>query len=79
MPVGPVVENLPTNPGDTGSIPGLGRSYMPPHSRAHVPPLLKPTHLHQRVAPASATKAHAQQQRPSTTKNKQMNNLKNKI
>ena len=26
---GAVVENLPTNAGDTGSSPGLGRSHMP--------------------------------------------------
>ena len=27
-PCGPVVKNAPTNTGDTGSIPGLGRSHM---------------------------------------------------
>ena len=27
---GAVVENLPTNAGDMGSSPGLGRSHMPP-------------------------------------------------
>ena len=26
---GAVVKNLPTNAGDTGSSPGLGRSHMP--------------------------------------------------
>ena len=26
---GGTVKNLPANAGDTGSIPGLGRSYMP--------------------------------------------------
>ena len=26
---GPVVMNLPTNAGDTGSIPGLGRLHVP--------------------------------------------------
>ena len=29
FPGGAVVENLPVNAGDTGSSPGLGRSYMP--------------------------------------------------
>ena len=29
FPGGAVVENLPANAGDTGSNPGLGRSYMP--------------------------------------------------
>ena len=29
FPGGAVVENLPTNAGDTGSRPGLGRSHMP--------------------------------------------------
>ena len=29
FPGGAVVENLPANSGDMGSIPGLGRSHMP--------------------------------------------------
>ena len=29
FPGGAVVKNLPANTGDTGSIPGLGRSHMP--------------------------------------------------
>ena len=29
FPGGAVVENLPANAGDTGSSPGLGRSYIP--------------------------------------------------
>ena len=29
FPGGSVVKNLPANAGDTGSIPGLGRSHMP--------------------------------------------------
>ena len=29
FPGGAVVKNLPANAGDTGSIPGLGRSHMP--------------------------------------------------
>ena len=37
---GAVVENLPTNAGDTGSSPGLGRSHVPRNSWAHEPQLL---------------------------------------
>ena len=29
LPGGPVVKNVPTNAGDTGSTPGLGRFHMP--------------------------------------------------
>ena len=29
LPGGAVVKNPPANAGDTGSIPGLGRSHMP--------------------------------------------------
>ena len=35
-----MVENLPANAGDMGSIPGLGRSHMPWSNRAHEPQLL---------------------------------------
>ena len=28
-PCGPVVKNLPANAGDTGSVPGQGRSHIP--------------------------------------------------
>ena len=35
-----VAENLPANAGDTGSSPGLGRSYMPRSSWAREPQLL---------------------------------------
>ena len=31
FPGGPVVKSLPTNAGDTGLIPDLGRSHMPAH------------------------------------------------
>ena len=37
FPGGAVVENLPTNAGDTGSSPGLGRSHMPWSGWAHEP------------------------------------------
>ena len=45
FPGGPVVKNPPTDAGDTGSIPGLGRSHVPQDSLVCVPRLLKPTCL----------------------------------
>ena len=89
FPGGTVVKNPPANAGDTGSSPGLGRSYMLWSHEAHEPQLLS-----LRVwSPCSATreatamrsprtaakrrprspqleKAHEQQQRPNTAKNK---------
>ena len=35
-----MVKNPPANSGDTGSIPGPGRSHMPRSNKAHVPQLL---------------------------------------
>ena len=40
FPGGAVVENLPTNAGDMGSSPGLGRSHMPRSNWACEPQLL---------------------------------------
>ena len=40
FPGGTVVENLPANAGDMGSIPGLGRSHMPRSKWAREPQLL---------------------------------------
>ena len=40
FPGGAVVENLPANAGDMGSIPGLGRSHMPRSNEAREPQLL---------------------------------------
>ena len=40
FPGGTVVENLPTNAGDTGSSPGPGRSHMPWSNWAREPQLL---------------------------------------
>ena len=40
FPGGAVVENLPANAGDTGSIPGLGGSHMPRSDWAREPQLL---------------------------------------
>jgi len=42
FPGGPVVKNLPYSAGDTGSIPGLGRSHM--QLSPCTLQLLKPTH-----------------------------------
>ena len=36
FPGGSVLENLPASAGDTGSIPGLGRSHKPRSSEASV-------------------------------------------
>ena len=35
-------EKPPDNPGDTGSVLGPGRFYMPGATKAHVPQLLSP-------------------------------------
>ena len=40
LPGGAVVKNLPANAGDTGSIPGPGRSHVPWSNEAHAPQLL---------------------------------------
>ena len=40
FPGGAVVGNLPANAGDTGSSPGLGRSYVPRSGWAREPQLL---------------------------------------
>ena len=45
VPGGPVVKNPPANAGDTGLIPGPGRSDMPRSTEARAPQLLKPAHL----------------------------------
>ena len=68
FPGGSVVKNPPANAGDTGPIPGLGRSHMPRGNRAHVPQLLspellKPVHtraqaLRQKQSPPRAAPAH---------------------
>ena len=40
FPGGTVERNLPGNAEDMGSIPGLGRSYMPQSNKAYAPQLL---------------------------------------
>ena len=42
FPGGSVVKNRPTNAGDTGSIPGLGRSHTPQGNQACALQLLSP-------------------------------------
>ena len=71
FPGGAVVKNPPANAGDTGSIPGLGRSRMSRsnnarepqllslHSRAREPQLLS---LRATTSEAHAPRAHAPQQ-----------------
>lgn len=57
VPGGPVVENPPASAGDTGSVPGLGRSHVRLSSEARGPRLLSPT-----LGPVlSNWGAHAQQ------------------
>ena len=55
FPGGPMVKNPPTNAGETGLIPGLGRSHMLQHNEAPMPQLLSP-HSATTEAPCSATK-----------------------
>ena len=62
---GPVINNLPANSGDMGSIPGidLGSSYVPQSYYAHVPRLLSHTSLSlscTREKELRLEKAHAQ-------------------
>ena len=71
FPGGAVVKNLPAIAGDTGLIPGPGRSHMPQsnsarapqlpslHSRAHDPQLLSPCAT---TIEARAPRARAPQQ-----------------
>ena len=56
FPGGTVVKNPPTNAGDTGSIPGPGRSHMPQSNKAHVPQLLS---LHSRAREPQLLSPHA--------------------
>ena len=42
FPGGSLVKNPPANAGDTGSVPGLGRSHMPQSNEASMPQLLSP-------------------------------------
>ena len=71
FPGGAVVKNLPTNAGDTGLIPGLGRSHMPRSNQARAPQLLslcstarvpQLLSLHATTTEARAPRTHALQQ-----------------
>ena len=63
FPGGAVVKNLPANAGDTGSIPGPGRSHMPWSNEARAPQLLSlcsRVHEPQLLSPCvTTTEAHA--------------------
>ena len=74
FPGGPVVGNPPASAEDTGSLPGLGRSYMPQADKAHMPQLVSlhsaACALQQESSPCSTQldKACELQQRPSAAK-----------
>ena len=84
FPGGAVVENPPANAGDTGSIPGPGRSHMlrattteacAPRARApkqEKPPQWEACCIATKSSPRSPQleEARTQQQRPNTAKNK---------
>ena len=69
FPGGTVVKNPPAIAGDTGSIPGLGRSHMPWSNLAHVPQLLKPVRLepvlHNKRSHCNEKPAHCNKEYPS--------------
>ena len=85
-----MVKNLTANAGDTGLIPGPGRSHMPRSNWAHAPHLLslcsrahahikrseKPAHRNLEY-PHSPQPEPAQQRRPNTAKNNNNNNVTN--
>ena len=56
------VKNLPAHVGSMGSVPGLGRS--------HIWGAIKPLQQHYWAHALQLEKAHAQQRRPQTAKNK---------
>ena len=77
FPGGPMMKNSPAITGDTGSIPGLGRSHMPgaalPAPRSHWSPLALEPMLHNSPPQwdgHALEEALSQQGRPSTAKNK---------
>ena len=58
FPGGAVVKNPPASAGDTGLIPGPGRSHMPQSNQAHVPQLLSlcpRAHVLQLLSPCATT------------------------
>ena len=63
LPGGLAVKNPPANTGDTGLIPGLGRSHMLQSSCAHTPHLLSPYWAHEpQLLKPEHPRAHALQQ-----------------
>ena len=71
FPGGTVVKNPPANAGDTGSIPGPGRSHMQRSNWARAPQILSPRYRAREPQPLSpratttearAPRAHALQQ-----------------
>ena len=82
FPGGSVVKNLPANAGDTGLIPGPGRSHVPWSNQAQVPQLLSlcsraqeprllsprvtTTEAHMPYSPCCATREATSMSSPST-------------
>ena len=67
FPGGSVVKNPPANAGDTGSIPGPGRCYVPQpslRSRARELQLLTPVHHTQRSMAVTSPRTAAREQPP---------------
>ena len=68
LPDGVVDKRLPSRAGDTGSVPGLGRSHTPQSIHTHAPQVLslhpracalqqeKPVHHNYRAAPTPTTR-----------------------
>ena len=68
FPSDPVVKNMPCNAGDTGSVPGLGRSHMLQSNEARELQLLKPTCLEPMLCNREAT----EMRNPHTTAGEQL-------
>ena len=60
LPGGAVGKSLPASAGDTGSIPGLGRSHTQQSNEVHTP---QPPHAHAAATKARAPGACARQQK----------------
>ena len=81
FPDGPVIKSPPANSGDTGLIPGLGRSHMPRGNLACVPQLLSP--YSRACAPQqekpSQWEAHALQLEKALTQHHRPGTVKTKL
>ena len=71
FPSGSVVKNLLVNAGDTGSIPGLGRSHMPQSNQVHV--------LQQEKLPQGAARAPQLEKSPRGNKDPAQTKVRNKL